>query len=150
MLKRSPIPTAEFTRIVRICMLSGSFLCLVDLVAEIYLQRGTWWTELDICLFEGQYNRIGRTDCADDKSPWTVGIFSMPSVRFYPHILSHCPRYSQSLVNLSLVMCSRTVSYSRTITRLKPAFLNARLLDTMPPVWNMVENAVCGPLPLSQ
>jgi hypothetical protein len=132
-------------------MSSASLLCLVNWEAEIYLQRGTWWTESGFCLyFEGQYNQFGRTDRADDRSSWTVGIFSMPGVSLDPHILNRCSRCIQSSVNLSLVMCSRTVSYSRTITRLKPAFLNARLLDTMPPVWNMVKNAVCSPLLLSQ
>ena len=73
----------------------------------------------------------------------------MSSVRLDPHILSRFLRFSRSPVDLSLVMCCRTVLYSQ-ITRLKPALLNARLLDTMPPVWKMVKNAVCDLLPLSQ
>ena len=73
----------------------------------------------------------------------------MPGVSLDPYIF-RCLQFSRSLVNLGLVMCSRTGSYSQPITRLKPALLYARLLDTMPPVWNMVKNAVCDPLPLSQ
>src|SRR6266702_4446670 len=41
-------------------------------------------------------------------------------------------------------MCSRTVSPSQTITRLKTVFLNAQPLDTPLRVWNMVTSAVCN------
>lgn len=73
----------------------------------------------------------------------------MPGVRLDPYIF-RCLRFSQSLVNLSLVIYSHTGSYSQAITRHKPALVYARLLDTVPPVWNMVKNVVCDPLPLFQ
>ncbi len=66
---------------------------------------------------------------------------------YIAYIRCRCSRFIRSSVNLRLIMCSRTVSSSQTITRLKTAFLNAQPLDTPPRVWNLVKSAVCNPLP---
>ena len=47
-------------------------------------------------------------------------------------------------------MYSRTVSYSRTITRYKTASLNAQILGTLPRVWSLVKSAVSNPLSRSR
>jgi len=65
---------------------------------------------------------------------------------YIAYIRCRCSRFIRSSVNLRLIMCSRTVSSSQTITRLKTAFLNAQPLDTPPRVWNLVKSAVCDPL----
>ena len=49
-------------------------------------------------------------------------------------------------MNLNLIMCSRTVSSSQTITRLRTASLNAQLLDSLQRVWKLVQSAVCDPI----
>ena len=112
------------------------------------MQRSKGRTEQGLCLhFSGQYNRVARTDCADDKSSWEVGVFSMPGVRlFRTYIHCHCSRFIQLSVNQSQITCSRTVSSSQTITRLKTAFLSAQPLDIPPRGWNTVTSAVCSSL----
>ena len=72
----------------------------------------------------------------------------MPGVR--SHIRSRCSRFIRSSVNPRLIMYSRIVSYSRTITRYKTASLNAQTLDTPPQVWSLVKSAVSNPLSRSR